>query len=154
SLGPALPGTLIETRKKAQDILARARIGQDVAGEKQAARIKKTSSLSPLIAQYLDARKGELRQRTFAEIERHLNKLFAELHVMPIDAITRRHSVEVVDKIAVENGRVAADRAKASAGTFLGWCIERGYIDNNPAMGIKRRAASKPRERTLTEPEI
>jgi integrase len=154
SLGPALPGTLIETRKKAHDILARAKIGQDVAGEKQAARVKKTTTLGPLIARYLEARKAELRHRTFLEAERHLNKLFAELHEMPIDGIVRRHIVEIVDKIAVGNGRVTADHAKTSIVTFFAWCMERDFIDSNPAMGIKRRAPSKPRERTLSETEL
>jgi integrase len=154
SLGPALPGTLIETRKKAQDILARARIGQDVAGDKQAARIKKTSTLSPLIARYLEARKSELRPRPFIEVERHLNRLFADLHAKQIEDVGWRDIVGIVDKIAVENGRVTADRAKTSLVTFFGWCMERDFIGANPAMGIKKRAASKPRERTLSEPEI
>jgi integrase len=154
SLGPALPGTLIETRKKAQDILARARIGQDVAGDKQAARIKKSSTLGPLIARFLEARKPALRHRTFLEIERHLNKLFVDLHVTPIENLTRRDIVESVDRIAAANGRSSADHAKASIVTFLGWCMERDFIDSNPAIGIKRRAPSKPRERTLSEKEL
>ena len=154
SLGPALPGTLIETRKKAQDILARARIGQDVQGEKQAARIKKTSSLAPLIVRYLDARRMELRPRTFREVDRHLRVFFADLHEKQIESITRRDVVEVVDKIGLANGRATSDRAKASIGTFFAWCMERDFIDSNPAMGIKRRAPSKPRERSLSEREV
>jgi integrase len=154
SLGPALPGTLIETRKKAQDILARARIGQDVAGEKQAARIKTSSTLGPIIARFLEARKPALRHRTFLEIERHLNKLFADLHATPIESLSRRDIVEAVDRIAAENGRSSADHAKASIVTFLAWCMERDFIDTNPALGIKRRASSKPRERTLSEKEL
>jgi hypothetical protein len=34
NLGAALPGTLVETRKQARTLLARARIGEDVAGER------------------------------------------------------------------------------------------------------------------------
>jgi hypothetical protein len=37
SLGPVVPGVLAERRRTAADILARARLGQDVVGEKQAA---------------------------------------------------------------------------------------------------------------------
>src|SRR5262249_49153225 len=51
-------------------------------------------------------------------------------------------------------GRATSDRAKASLGTFFAWCMERDFIDSNPAMGIKRRAPSKPRERTLSEKEV
>jgi integrase len=32
--------------------------------------------------------------------------------------------------------------------------LERDFIDSNPALGIKRRAPLKPRERSLSEPEI
>jgi integrase len=154
SLGPALAGTLSDTRKKAQDILARARIGQDVQGEKLAARIKKTSSLGSLAERYLDARRTELRPRSFREVDRHLRLLFADLHTKQIESVTRRDVVEVVDKIGAENGRATSDRAKASIGTFFAWCMERDFLDSNPAMGIKRRAPSKPRERSLTEREI
>jgi len=154
SLGPALAGTLAETRRKAQDILAKARMGRDVQGEKQAARIKKTSSVGTLIARYLEARKSELRPRSFREVDRHLARLFADLHGKQIETIARRDVVEVVDKIAAENGRATADRAKASSGTFFAWCMERDFIDANPAMGIRRRAPSKPRERVLTEQEL
>ena len=138
SLGPALPGTLAETRRKAQDILARARIGQDVQAEKKAARAKKTSSVGPLMARYLDARKSELRPRSLREVDRHLTRLFCGLHEKPIESINRRDVVEVVDKIAGENGRATADRAKASIGTFFAWCMERDFINANPAIGIEK----------------
>jgi integrase len=154
SLGPALAGTLAETRRKAQDILAKARMGRDVQGEKQAARIKKTSSAGALVTRYLEARRPELRPRTFREVDRHLAMLFADLHVKQIDSLARRDVVEIVDKIAAENGRATADRARTSLATFFAWCMERDFIDSNPAMGIKRRASSKPRERVLTEQEI
>jgi site-specific recombinase XerD len=144
SLGPALPGTLVETRRKAQDILARARIGQDVQGEKKAERVKKTSAAGTLIRRYLESRRSELRPRSFREVDRHLALLFSSLHEKQTEAITRRDVVEIVDRIAAENGRATADRAKASVGTFFAWCMEREFIDANPAMGIKRRAPSRP----------
>lgn len=58
SLGAAVPGMLAEMRRKASDILARARIGQDVAGEKQAARARRTASIGELVPRFLDARRG------------------------------------------------------------------------------------------------
>ena len=154
SLGPALPGTLAETRRKAQDILARARIGQDVQGEKKAARIKKTSTTGALIKRYLEARRSELRPRTFREVDRHLAQLFSSLHEKQTEAITRRDVVEIVDKIAAENGRATADRARTSLGTFFAWCMERDFIDANPTAGIKRRAPLRSRERVLSEQEV
>lgn len=37
---------------------------------------------------------------------------------------------------------------------FLGWCVERTYIDQNPALGIKLRTPQQARERVLTDLEI
>ena len=106
SLGPALPGTLVETRRKAQDILARARIGQDVQGEKKAERVKKTSAAGTLIRRYLESRRSELRPRSFREVDRHLALLFSSLHEKQTEAITRRDVVEIDD--CADLGRQAA----------------------------------------------
>ena len=45
SLGAVVPGVLAERRRMAADILARARLGQDVAGDKRAAAGKQVVTL-------------------------------------------------------------------------------------------------------------
>ena len=57
SLGPVVPGVLAERRRMAADILARARLGQDVAGQKRAAAGKQVVTLGSVVSRYLDARK-------------------------------------------------------------------------------------------------
>src|SRR5690242_11464139 len=46
TLGAVVPGVLAEMRRKASDILARARIGQDVTAVKRAAAGKRTATLA------------------------------------------------------------------------------------------------------------
>ncbi len=154
TLGPVVAGMLTEMRKEASKILAQAHLGTDVQANKTAAIAKKSVTVGLLIERYLLARKPEFRPRSFVEVKRHLEKLFSSLHGRAIETLNRRDIVEVVDQIADQNGRVQADRAKASFGTFLGWCIERDYIDSNAAMGIKRRSPNGARSRVLTEPEL
>jgi len=141
SLGPALPGTLAETRKKAQDILASARLGKDIAGEKKATRERKRKekTIGDLIRDFVEMKQLEVRPTTYREIERYLLRFFAPLHPRQIETIGRRDIVEIIDEQTKAGKRVQADLCKTSAVTFFNWCIERDYLQANPAAGIKRR---------------
>jgi integrase len=158
SLGPALPGTLTETRKKAQDILASARLGKDIAGEKKTARERKRreKTTGDLIRDFLDMKQLEVRPTTYREIERHLLAFFAPLHSRQIETIGRRDIVEIIDVQTKAGKRVQADRCKTSAVTFFNWCIERDYLQANPAAGIKRRTPDDQieRDRVLSMNEL
>ena len=67
SRGPLVPGVAAEMRRKASDILARARLGQDVVAEKQAAS-KRGASIGELIAKYLGACRSEVGSRITARL--------------------------------------------------------------------------------------
>ena len=154
SLGPVLPGTLSKKRKRASEILTRARAGQDVVGEKLIAKVKQTITLGELVPAYLQARETELRAATYIEVNRYLQRYWSPLHSGPIEAIERRHVVRVVDQLADEHGKVAADRARTALSAFFAWAIERGYLDGNPVQHIQRRAQGASRTRVLTESEL
>src|SRR5262249_42394974 len=74
SLGPVEPGVLTERRRTAADILARARLGQDVVGEKQASAGREVVTLGMLVPKYLKAREGELRPNSYVEAKRYLER--------------------------------------------------------------------------------
>lgn len=154
ALGAVVPGTLAEMRKKASDVLARARLGQDVVAAKKAAAGKLATRLGELVPKYLAARKEKLRPRTYLEVARHLERQWKPLHVHAVDAVTRAHIGAVLDELETHNGAVAADRAKASLSTFCAWCIDKSYLEVNPTTGIKARSSVKARDRFLTEEEI
>lgn len=153
SLGPVVPGVVAEMRRKASDILAKARLGQDVVAEKHAAA-KKGASVGSLIERYLAARQSEVSGRYRVEMERYLKRYWQPLHAVALEDVKRHDIVRRVDEIAKEKGRVTADRAKDALGGFFAWCVERCFIDTNPANDIKRRATNGARSRVLSETEL
>jgi hypothetical protein len=90
TLGAAIPGVAAEMRRKASDILARARIGQDIAGEAKTARTRKVTTVGDLVDKFLGDRKGALRTNTWTEARRYLHKHYADLHPLPVDEVTRK----------------------------------------------------------------
>jgi len=154
TLGAVVPGVLAEMRRKASDVLARARLGQDVVGAKLAAVGKRTITLGEVVPRYLAAREGELRPKSYAETQRYLERAWHPLHDHAIDAITRQNIVAVIDDLARDNGKVAADRARLALSTLFAWSVDRGYCDANPTMGIQARAQQANRSRVLTEGEL
>lgn len=154
SLGPVVPGVLAEKRRLASQILSRARLGQDAVAEKKADAGRGIARLGDLAECYLDERRGSLRPRYFAEIERQLKRDWGPLHRSAVDAISRQDVVRIVDEISVRQGLVAADRARVALSGFYGWCIDRGHCEVSPTLNIRARASNRPRDRVLTEGEL
>src|SRR5204862_1424992 len=102
---------LAERRRMAADVLARARLGQDVVGEKQAAAGLQVVTLGMVVPKYLAARERELRPKSYGEARRYLERTWLSLHEHQISAVTRQHIVAVIDDAEVQSGKVAADRA-------------------------------------------
>ena len=141
-------------RKKASDILAKARLGQDVAGEKKAARAKKFLTVGELIKRYLAAKQSEIRPTYFVDMTRYLERYWASLHAVGIEHVTRTDIVSGLKKIAEEHGKVTADRAKAAISGFFAWAIHEAYLEATPVYSIRRHATNGSRERVLSEREL
>jgi integrase len=154
TLGSVVPGALADMRKEASKVLAQARLGQDVAGEKKKAQAKHSATLGSLVERYIQERSSELRPRTLEGFSLHLRKHWLSLHGLAVDAIARRDIVAGMDEIGENYGRVAADRAKATLSGFFAWALDRNYCEVNPALGIRRRANGTSRNRVLTPLEL
>jgi integrase len=154
TLGAVVPGVLAERRKMAADILARARMGQDVVGDKIALAGKHSITLGEVVPRYLAAREGELRPKSYTEARRYLERAWLPLHKHHIDAITRQNVVAIVDDLERDSGKVAADRARTALSALFGWAIDRGYLNANPTLSIRSRAQNGTRERVLSEAEL
>jgi integrase len=154
TFGAVIPGVLSEMRKKASEVLARARIGQDVTAEKRAAAGKRTITLAQGVSLYLKDREPNLRPRYFAEIKRQLEKDWKPLHKKLADAITRQDVIAEIDRVAVRQGNIAADRAHTALGGLYTWLIERGICMVSPTLNIGRRADIRARNRVLSEAEL
>lgn len=108
SLGPVVHGNLKAMRLEASAILAKARLGRDVAAEKRAAASKNTVTLGEIVPRYLEACASELRPKTLSEVTRYIERSFKPLHKQPVDGVTRQQIVSVIDDLEAVNGKVAA----------------------------------------------
>lgn len=154
TLGRVVRGNLKAMRLEASGILAKAHLGTDVVAVARAAAAKNLATLGDLVPKYLEAREGELRPKSHFEITRYLERSWHPLHRLPIDLITRQNVVAVVDEMASDSGKVAADRARMALSGLFAWAIDRGYLDSNPTLDVRSRATGTGRSRVLTEPEL
>jgi integrase len=154
TLGKVVRGNLKAMRLEASTILAKAHLGTDVVAVARATAAKTTTPLREIVPRYLDARESELRPKSYREAKRYLEHAWEPLHGSTIDAITRQNVVSVVDDLARDSGKSAADRARAALSALFAWAIDRGYCDTNPTMNIKARAPQAGRSRVLSEAEL
>ncbi|HVI65223.1 MAG TPA: tyrosine-type recombinase/integrase [Bradyrhizobium sp.] len=106
-------------------------------------------TIAALTERYLQALKGK---RSFRQIERLLRRdVLAIIGSIPLSELHRRDVTRVIDAKAAP---IAARRAFDQLRAMIRWAVARGDLDHNPIDGMKGPAASKPRERVLTDDEI
>jgi len=144
-----------QARAEARKVLAKVELGQDPAGERQDRRDKDRLSLRSQVAEYLDAKKPELAERSMIEATRYLTdpRYFGPLHGRPLDSIKRRDIAARIVTIGRERGAATAVRARGTLSAFFTWTMRMGLCESNPVIGAET-AATKPRERVLTDPEL
>jgi integrase len=154
TLGAVVPGVLAEMRRKASDLLARARLGQDVSAERKRVRQRQTVIFEDLTEIYLAHRRKEMRPSTYDAASRHFAQHWQCFHGWEIKNIARRDIVREIDIMAEARGAVTADRAKATLSTFFAWAIEKDYVETNPTRDIRQRGQKSKTTRVLTEAEL
>ena len=158
TLGAAVPGDLSKMRRRAADILARARLGEDVVAKKRAAAVKTEAdrnrvTVGTAVAVYLKDRETELRPKSFEETRRYLLNAWEPLHQKYLDAVTREDVIALLNKIE-KKGKVTADRARAALSAFFVWAIDQGLSGSTPLANIRPRAKNIARERVLSDSEL
>jgi integrase len=142
-----------QARKAAGDLHAMVRLGRDPAGERDEGRARAAETMGAALAAYLPYQRSRLRPRSYAEVERHLQKHWRTLHVMPLTAIDRRAVAARLAVIAEQSGPVQANRARASLQAFFGWAIREGLADANPVAATGKRP-ERSRDRVLSPDEL
>jgi integrase len=127
----------LEREKKKQESKPKPRLG----------------TLGPVIADYLEVRKGTMKARSLEQVNHHLDKLWAPLHGLPANGIDRSIIAAEIRTIAKRKGPIAANRARASLSAFFRWAIGEGLCDDNPVTGTNKQEESGPRERSLSDTE-
>lgn len=154
SLGPAEKGSLGSARKRAAEILAKARLGSDTLREREEVKERGKTIFKTLADQFLLDQRARIAQRTHVEWRRHLTKYLKPLHGVSIDKIERRDLVEQIDRIATQNGPTAANHCRATLSVFFAWCVEREHRDGNPVVGISKRTTGEAKSRVLDDAEL
>jgi integrase len=149
---------LEDARKKARKTLVDVDDGKDPAVLKAEAKEGAKQTFKSVADDYVAFLKGrvaggDLKPRSYVEIERHLLKHFKPLHRLVLNSITRATVATRLREIAKLNGPGAADRTRSNVSTFFAWAIGEGICDNNPVTGTNRQGESVERERSLIQVE-
>jgi integrase len=95
-----------------------------------------------------------LKPGTLTDVERYLRRHWGPLSSLPVRKITRADVAARLACIAEQNGRFAANRARAALGSLYAWAIAEGLADANPVVGTRKAVDEKARDRVLTDEEL
>jgi integrase len=145
---------LDEARQRARRALVDVGDGKDPAVQKATDQDQAKQTFLSVAKDYLEVLRarveaGEMKPRSYDEIERHLNKHWKPLHRLMIGSINRATIATRLREIAKQNGPVAADRARSNASTFFAWAIGEGICETNPVDGTNKHSEYVERERSL-----
>ena len=153
TLGAASALSAAQARKIAAELHITVRAGRDPAGERDAGRARAAETMGAALAAYLPYQQSRLRPRSYAEVERHLQKHWRPLHATSLTAIDRREVSARLAAIAEQNGPVQANRARASLQAFFAWAMREGLADGNPVAATGKRP-ERSRDRVLSPDEL
>jgi integrase len=140
--------------EEARNVLANIQLGKDPQLEREQSHLQVSHSMHSVVAEYLELRRGELRESSFAETKRYLTgSYFRTLHAVDIGKITRRDVAGALNIIVKMNGKISAARARAALSSFYSWCMRQGRAEQNPVIGTEK-PAGQDRDRVLTNLEL
>ncbi|HFA60009.1 MAG TPA: DUF4102 domain-containing protein [Rhodospirillales bacterium] len=143
-------------RKRAAEIVAKARLGEDVRAEIAARRERAAATFGAIVEVFLEERGRELRPRTLVEYRRCLAVYLTSWHRLPVTELNRTIIARRLAAIAKDRGTVAAARCRAYLSACLTWAIRRGLADleGNPVALTWAPASAPPRDRVLALDEL
>jgi integrase len=154
SLGAASAITAQDARKRASELYARTKLGQDPGGEKIESRAKVVETFGSILRPFLLVKKAALKPRTLEAVERHLLKHSKRLHALQLNAIDRRTVATLLAELATNNGPNLAVSVRASLSTFFTWAMKEGLADSNPIIATNKAVTAGARDRVLDNGEL
>src|SRR5262245_30163844 len=142
-----------QARKTAAKLHAEVRLGNDPAAIKAEKQAKAAETFGFVLRSYLARRRGQIRDSSLGEIERHLERNLAPLHGVPLDKLDRRTIAAQLARLTDEAGPIQANRTRASLSKFLNWCLAEGLTETNATVGTNKNA-ERSRDRVLNNQEI
>lgn len=147
------PWTPDSARKRAIEILADVIKGKDPVAERQEIRRTRDETVGYYVEAFIE-RYAKKEQKSWRETERTLQREFVPRlgRKKPKD-VTRREIADCIDGVA-DRAPVMAHRTFAYVRRFFAWCVEQGFLETSPCVGMKPPSAGKARERVLNDEEL
>lgn len=142
-----------QARKTAAKLHAEVRLGNDPAAVKAEKQVRAAETFGAILKTYLARRRGQIRDSSLREVERHLERNLAPLHGVPLDKLDRRTIAVQLARLTDEAGPIQANRTRASLSKFLNWCLAEGLTETNATLGTNKNA-EKSRDRVLSDKEL
>ena len=159
TLGSATVLSVQEARRRATQLYASAKLGDDPARRKEEAKQQAAETVGAKLPFFLARQKdrvknGGLRPRTLVEIERHLLLHAKRLHPKPLVEVTRRDIAELLSALTENLSDGTINRIHTNVMSFFGWAVSEGLLESNPAVGTSRRSEKKQQTRLITDAEL
>jgi integrase len=140
-------------RQIAAELHAKVKLGHDPALEKRIRIERASHTLGGLVDKYLTQQRSQLRPNSYRQVVRHLERLAAPLHALPVDAIERQAIAARLHSIEQTSGAVTANRVRSTLSAMFTWGMREGLALANPVINTNKRE-ERPRERVLVDNEL
>jgi len=129
-------------------------LGLVASGIDPAAKAVEGDSFASIVERYLSRQQAKMKSRSFKEVQRHLRKHSAPLHLLLLPAITRREIAEILASVESASGGVTRNRVRSSLSALWTWAIQEGLVEHNVVTGAGKADEGGSRERVLSDAEI
>jgi integrase len=158
TLGSAKVLSVQEARRRATQLYADSKLGNDPALRKEEAKAQAADTVKAKLPLFLArqqerVRDGSLRQRSYIEIERHLLVHAKRLHAKALADVTRRDVAGLLSSLTEKLSGATVNRVASTLSSFFVWTVREGLIDSNPVEGTERRDEIE-RKRLITAAEL
>ena len=161
--------TVEQARDAATAILAKAELGEDVAGDR--AKQRAVMTMAELCEEYLERGIANKKASTVANdrgrIDGHVKPLLGRKRINEITKgdvanflrdvangkTARETTNEKGNRVVITGGKGTATRALRMLGGIFSYAVDQGYIEANPRFGVKGYEEVK-KERWLTDGEL
>ena len=146
--------SLAAARKRAGELQARLRLGQDPAQERLAGHARAAETMAHALQVYLPIKRGQLKPRSYGEVERHLLTHCRPLHRHPLRNITPAMVASRYAAIAAGSGPTTANNTWRSLHAFLDWALRQGQTRAQSRRRFWSAGPTANADRILTADEL
>jgi integrase len=148
-----------QARREATTALERVRQGIDPTAEKRArlaTPLPVTDTFEAVLADFLQQyTRRHTAPRTYVSVKQALElDALPAWRNMPIETISRRHVIKLIDGIAARGAEVQANRVLSMLRRLFGWAVEKDRLKLSPVVGMRPPTKERSRDRALGDAEL